>query len=368
MRYRCGVRARRDEPSLFGNSPIDRAMEVVPPATVEPRATELARALGPRVRLGTSSWSFPGWRGFVYAAGAPASEIASRGLAAYAHQPLHGTVGLDRSFYETPSVETLHRLAEQVPPNFRFMVKAHQACTRPFLQADGTTLGDVAAARRTGADNPRFLDPAWACDAVIGPIVEGLGAACGPILFQFAHVPIGRGQAIPDEHALLDRLDSFLRGLPRGPRYAVEFRNESMLRGAACRQFAQVLGAHGAIPGLGLIPTMPTAARAAGALREAGLDPAAQPAMLVRWLLGHGLGYEQARAAYEPFDRMAAPDAASRHEIAALVAACVAAGGEALVIVNNKAEGSAPRSIPPLAESILAERAKSPISKEPVHR
>jgi len=179
---------------------------------------------------------------------------------------------------------------------------------------------------------------------------------------------LGRGQAFASESSLLDRLDAFLRGLPRGPRYAVEFRNESMLRGVPCRRFAEILRAHGAIAGLGLIPSMPSAARQATALREAGLDPAAQPVFLARWLLGHGLGYEEARSAYEPFDRLVAPDPAARHEIAALVAACTAAGGESFVIVNNKAEGSAPGSIPPLAESILAVRANSPDAPEPARR
>jgi len=358
--------ARREEPSLFGHSPLDRAMEIVAPAPVSPESMQIAAALGPRLRLGTSSWSFPGWRGFVYAPKAPASEIASRGLAAYAHHPLHATVGLDRSFYETPSIDTLRALAEQVPSNFRFMVKAHQACTRPFLQSDGSTLGDVAVARRHGAGNPRFLDPTWATDAVVGPIVEGLGANCGPILFQFAHLPIGKGEMIASAQALLDQVDVFLSGLPKGPRYALEFRNDSMLRGENCRRFAQVLQAHAAIPGIGLLPSMPSAARQAVALREAGLDPVRQPLLLVRWLLGHGLGYEEARSAYEPFDRLAAPDAASRHEIAALVAACLAAGGEAFVIVNNKAEGSAPRSIPPLAESIRVALAKAHQNSEPM--
>lgn len=343
-------------------------MAVVAPMPPTAECTRLAAGLGPRVRLGTSSWSFPGWRGLVYAPGAPASEIAARGLAAYAHQPLHATVGLDRAFYETPSIETLRALAAQVPPHFRFVVKAHQACTRPHLQPDGTTLGDVAAARVHGSGNPRFLDASWARDAVIGPIVEGLGESCGPILFQFAHIPLGRGQAFASESSLLDRLDAFLRGLPRGPRYAVEFRNESMLRGVPCRRFAEILRAHGAIAGLGLIPSMPSAARQATALREAGLDPTAQPVLLARWLLGHGLGYEEARSAYEPFDRLVAPDPAARHEIAALVAACTAAGGESFVIVNNKAEGSAPGSIPPLAESILAVRANSPDAPEPARR
>lgn len=340
---------------LFGDSPIDRAMEIVPPAPASPQTRQLSSGLAPNVRLGTSSWSFAGWRGFVYAAGAPASEIATHGLAAYAHQPLHGTVGLDRAFYETPSVQTLRGLAAQTPDHFRFVVKAHQACTRPHLQADGTTLGDVASARVHGASNPRFLDANWARDAVIAPIVEGLGSRCGPILFQFPHLAIGPREVIADELALLDHLERFLGRLPRGPRYAVEFRNPSIFRGDPCRRLVQALRAHEVVPGIGLIPTMPSAARHAAALLEAGLDVTAQRTLLVRWLLGHGLGYEQARSVYEPFDRLAAPDAATRHEIATLVAACIAAGGESFVVINNKAEGSAVRSVQALAEAVAAQ-------------
>lgn len=335
-------------------------MEVVPPAPVDASARALAERLGDRVRLGTSSWSFAGWRGLVYAAGAPAAELASHGLAAYAHHPLHGTVALDRAFYETPSVETLRALAAQVPSSFRFVVKAHQACTRPHANAEGHTLGSVASARMHGAANAHFLNGPWAREAVVAPVVEGLGQACGPIVFQFPPLTFGAREALRDESHLADLLEAFLGELPRGPRYAVEVRNESVLRGTAGRRFTSALAAHGAVPSIGLLPTMPGAARATSRLLEAGLDAAAQPALVIRWLLGHGLGYDEAKTLYEPFDRLAAPDPAARAEIAALVAACTAAGGEAFVIVNNKAEGSAPRSIPPLAESIVAARAKSP--------
>ena len=350
---------RRDEPSLFGHSPIDRAMEIVPPAPVQARASELGRTMGAGVRLGTSSWSFPGWRGFVFAPTAPVAGLAANGLAAYAHQPLHATVALDRAFYETPDRATLQALVAQVPAHFRFVVKAHQACTRPHANADGHTLGSVAAARLHGAGNPRFLDAGWATDAVIAPLVQGLGEACGPIIFQFPPLTFGPREALRDERDLVDRLETFLGRLPRGPRYAVEVRNESLLRGEACRRFVAALTAHGSVPSLGLIPSMPSAMRAAERLREAGLDPATGSLLVIRWLLGHGLGYDEARRLYEPFDRLAAPDPAARAEIAALVAACASAGGEAFVIINNKAEGSAPRSISQLAESIVEARTKS---------
>lgn len=332
-------------------------MDRVPPAPVHADAAALAARMGPGVHLGTSSWSFPGWRGLVFSAKAPASELASHGLAAYAHQPLHRTVGLDRCFYETPSVETLHALAQQVPSGFQFLVKAHQACTRPSLGADGTTRGSVTAARASGGANPHFLNGAWAADAVVGPIVQGLGDRCGPILFQFPTLTFGAHEPVRDEAALADRLHAFLSALPRGPLYAVELRNDSLLRGKAVASLAAALVDTGTRPAIGVIPTMPGPAQAAHAWRQAGADPCAGT-LVLRWLLGHGMGYEEARSVYEPFDRMAAPDPGTRAEVAALVAACTAAGGQAFVIINNKAEGSAPRSIPPLAESIVAVASK----------
>ena len=83
------------------------------------------------------------------------------------------------------------------------------------------------------------------------------------------------------------------------------------------------------------------------------VPPAAGPGVVVvRWMLGHGLGYERARDRYAPFDRLAEPDPASRAGIAELCRAALALQKDVVVVVNNKAEGSAPRSVFALAEEI----------------
>ena len=51
------------------------------------------------IRLGTSSWFFPGWRGLVYDGVHPQVALSKQGLAAYAQIPLLRTVSLDRTFY-----------------------------------------------------------------------------------------------------------------------------------------------------------------------------------------------------------------------------------------------------------------------------
>ncbi|WP_204320593.1 hypothetical protein, partial [Klebsiella pneumoniae] len=51
------------------------------------------------LRIGTSSWSYPGWDGLVYAGEYSDSMLARKGLAAYAQHPLLRTVSIDRGFY-----------------------------------------------------------------------------------------------------------------------------------------------------------------------------------------------------------------------------------------------------------------------------
>jgi hypothetical protein len=74
---------------------------------------------------------------------------------------------------------------------------------------------------------------------------------------------------------------------------------------------------------------------------------------IIRWLLGAGLTYEEAGRRYAPFNRLAAPDPASRQAVAELARAAIAASRPFLCTINNNAEGSAPLSAVELAREIL---------------
>jgi hypothetical protein len=80
---------------------------VLEPAPPEPGLSELAARLPRSIRLGTMSWSFPGWRGLVYAKEAPLGALSALGLGAYSKHPLLGAVEIDRSYYEPLDVEVL---------------------------------------------------------------------------------------------------------------------------------------------------------------------------------------------------------------------------------------------------------------------
>lgn len=307
-----------------------RGADRVRSARVPADVAQLASALPRGLRLGTSSWSFPGWSGIVYDGPSSESSLARHGLAAYARHPLLRTVGLDRTYYRPIPAEVFREYAAAVPPDFRMLVKADRRVTSP---ADPDARGG-----RT--PNPDFLDPAYAAREVITPAVEGLGAALGPIVFQFSPLPT---DALGGPRAFAARLSRFLGALPGGPRYAVEIRTSAWLTPA----YADALDRHGVAHTFAVHPTMPSVERQA-----ALLAPHSQPVLVVRWMLGGGLRYDDAKARYEPFDRLVDEDPSTRGAIAVAALDALIAEREAFVVANNKAEGSAPLTLLRLAERI----------------
>ena len=306
--------------------------EKVEAAPARSEQVELAARLPAGIRLGTMSWTFPGWRGIVYAANARSERLAAEGLAAYAQHPLLRAVEIDRSYYDPLSSESFRGLAEQVPEGFRFLVKAHQACTiQRFPQ-------HARYGKKRGGENPLFLDAAYASEAVIGPTLEGLGVKLSGLLFQFSPEDFGAPQRFAE------RLQSFLAGLPKGVTYAVELRNPSLFTPA----YAAALAAGGAVHchnAWGELPSVLAQAKA--------LPPVARRPLVVRWLFPPGDSYAAASERLAPFDRIVAEDVTRRAAIARLVANALRHDVPALVLVNNDAEGCAPESIERLARAIV---------------
>ena len=314
---------------LFGLSPApDAPSGVTCPAARDAQALRLASQLSPRIRLGTSSWAFSGWAGLVYDRALPERVLSRAGLAAYAGHPLLRTVGLDRTFYAPLGEDEFRRYAEQVPQGFRFLVKAPQVLTSAWL----------FESREPSA---HFLDATAARDLFIAPCIAGLGAAAGPLVFQFP--PQGRATT-RDPAAFGARLQRFLGGLPVGPLYAVELRDRELLGPETMRALSDnratlCLSVHARMPPVQVQPAAAT---------SLGPGP-----LVVRWNLHAGFAYEEAKSRYAPFDRLVDEDPETRLAIAALCRDCAARGDDAWVIANNKAEGSAPLTIARLARAIV---------------
>lgn len=325
-----------------GNSSDSRrppAAEVAP-ARCGSDLHQLAASLPRTLRMGTSSWSFPGWKGLVWAGDHNGSTLARSGLASYAQHPLLRTVSLDRSFYRPLSATEYAAYAAQVPEDFRFIVKAPSlVCDALVRSADG----------RGTQDNQAFLDPVMAIHDFVQPALEGLGAKIGALVFQLSPLPSHR---LARMDLVLEQLAAMLAALPTlgstAPQavVAVEVRNPEFLTPA----LASVLKGFGATYCIGLHPKLPPIADQLPMLRALWPGP-----LVCRWSLNarHGaFGYEDAKAGYQPFDRLVDPDPVTREALARVIAGTAGSGLSVYVAINNKAEGSAPLSVIALGQVV----------------
>lgn len=294
---------------------------------------DLARQLPSGLRLGTSSWHFPGWRGLIWSHAADPGDLSRQGLTAYAAHPLLRAVGIDRSFYAPLSARQYAAYADQVPDHFRFLVKAPSSLTSAWLPRTED---------RLGGSNPQFLDIQHAIKQFVEPALSGLGSKAGVLLLQFS--PLGRTLTRAPER-FIAQLQEFLSRLPQGPLYAVEMRDDRIIT----RRFFAALKETGARYCVGVHPRMPPVAAQAAAMSGFGPGP-----LVVRWNLQAGYSYQDAREQFAPFDRLVHEDSATRESIARLCLATLSAGQECMVIANNKAEGSAPLTLTRLAQAIVA--------------
>lgn len=113
-------------------------------------------------------------------------------LAEYARH--FSTVEINTSFYGLPTAATLARWYEQVPPGFRFVLKAPRRITHELRLAGAADVTSLFLQR-----------------------IAELGERLGPVLFQLP----------PSLKADLPRLSDFLDTLPTGLEAALEFRHPS---------------------------------------------------------------------------------------------------------------------------------------------
>jgi len=298
-----------------------------------------APVLPPDIRLGTSSWFFPGWRGLVYDGVHPQATLSRKGLAAYAQIPLLRTVSLDRTFYAPISAVDYARYASQVPEHFSFVVKA------PAIVCDAVMRDDEG---RGKVPNPHFLDAAVATREFVLPCLEGLKAKAGPLVFQVSPLP---RSLVEDASLFIERLGAFFATLPselgaHKPIYALELRNPELLTPRLMRMLARA----GVRYCVGLHDRMPEVERQEMALKA--LDGDVPGALVVRWNLHRGFRYQAAKQRYEPFDKLVDEDGETRRALARMAATAFKAGRKVWITANNKAEGSAPLSVLELGREI----------------
>ena len=140
------------------------------------------------IRIGTSGYNYPEWRGSFYPEKFPTAKM----LPFYCQH--FSTVEINYTFYRMPTASTLAGWAAQTPPGFVLGLKASRRITHDRRLRD---VGEPLA---------HFLD-----------IGRTLGDKLGPVLFQLP----------PNFKKDVERLADVLAQLPRDLRHAFEFRHAS---------------------------------------------------------------------------------------------------------------------------------------------
>jgi uncharacterized protein YecE (DUF72 family) len=141
-----------------------------------------------RVRVGTSGWNYPEWKGSFYP-----SDMKPAAMLPYYTARLD-TVEVNATFYRMPTEKTVAAWAAAAPEGFTFVLKAPQRITH-------------FARLRAVDESMRMF-----CDAA-----RALGPHLGPLLFQLP----------PNFKKDADRLGDVLYMVPPDLRMAWEFRHDS---------------------------------------------------------------------------------------------------------------------------------------------
>lgn len=317
----------------------ERSRELGPIPPPDPALVTLAARLPAHVRLGTSSWTFPGWAGLVYRRRYPSERtFVQRSLEEYARFPLFRTVGVDRGFWAPIPERDLASYAAQLPEGFRCVLKVWDEITTVSYPSH-PRFGE-----RAGQINPHFLDADAFRALVAEPARRALGDRLGAFVLEIPPPP-----KLPERRAFERALARFLEAVPRDAHYAVELRDKRLLT----RRHADLLRAHGASHVYNHWSRMPPIR---DQLALVG-GPTERGVAIARLMLPQGASYEAQKAAFAPFDRLHAPDPEMREDALRLVREARERGAELYVIVNNKVEGSSPWTVRALAERIVAEGA-----------
>ena len=293
----------------------------------------LAARIPGSVRFGASSWNYPGWRGLVYHRDYEGKGAPARMLEEYAAFPLFRTVGIDSSFYAPPEEAVLRSYADHLPPGFPCVSKVwNQITVQTFSKAHDKARG--------GKVNTDFLNPDVFLEAVYEPYQRWFAEHTGPFVFEFQTVA-KRSGVTPQRFA--QQLDAFFGALPVEGMYAVEVRNEEFLT----PMYFAVLREHGVAHVFSSWTRMPPIGH------QLDLPGALSARFIVaRALLRPGRTYDEAVDAFAPYDRIQEPNPKLRRDLVRLIETAVNTRIPAYLLVNNRAEGSAPLTVAEVARML----------------
>lgn len=317
---------------------LDGSRPAGPPFPLPPRSAlaEWRAQIDPQIHFGTSTWTYPGWQGLVYSRSYPTEGATARMLAEYAQFPLFTTVGIDSSFYAPPTPKTLTAWSRALPEGFRCVSKAWDRITVH------TFAGKREPQSLAGRQNPDFLNPNLFLSEVYEPFQQYFGEHVGPFVFEFQTIA---GRGAPDADTFAAQLDAFFGVLPREGQYAVELRNEEFLTPA----YLTTLRFHNVAHVFNSWTHMPAIGRQLDVAESVTAD-----FIVSRALLRPGRAYADAVQQFAPYQEPKDPNPELRTDLVRLAGVASSRRIPAYLIVNNRAEGSAPHTIAAVAQMLAS--------------
>lgn len=148
----------------------------------------MKKAIHRKIHIGTSGWYYDYWKGLYYDEQTPSKEFLTQ------YSLDFETVEINNTFYRLPSIDAIRHWKKSVPKRFIFSLKASRYITHI----------------------KRLNEPKKSLKTFFQQI-RPLKSQIGVILFLIPdYVPIN-----------CERFGNFLQMLPKGYRYAFEFRNPS---------------------------------------------------------------------------------------------------------------------------------------------
>ncbi|HUW19970.1 MAG TPA: DUF72 domain-containing protein [Sedimentisphaerales bacterium] len=140
------------------------------------------------IRIGTSGWHYDHWSGRFYPPDLPKTKW-------FLHYAQHfDTVEVNNTFYQLPKPKSIENWRQQAPDNFLYTVKANRYITH------------IKRLKDSQEPLERFFE-----------VARLLKEKLGPVLYQLP----------PSMHKDLDRLEAFIKLLPKKHPAVFEFRHES---------------------------------------------------------------------------------------------------------------------------------------------
>jgi uncharacterized protein YecE (DUF72 family) len=279
--------------------------------------------------VGTSSWKYEGWLGLLYdeqcylhRGKVSKKRFQENCLAEYAQT--FKTVSVDAGYYQFPTEESLKRLCDPVPDDFRFSFKVTDEITLKHfhsIERHGS---------RAGQANPNFLNTDLFAEKFLGPC-SAFKEKIGVLMFEFSTfqaTDYARGREFVDD------LDRFLERLPNDWQFGVEVRNESFLR----PEYFQCLRRHGVAHIYNSWNRMPPVE---DQMKLSGSETT--DFVAARFLLKPGRSYSEAVKLFSPYRETKEPNLAARKTIRELLKK--KKRRNSFVFVNNRLEGNALKTI-----------------------